>query len=800
MRKKINIDKGWRFFPGALPPQSPTDGWGGAKARAYSFGAAAENFNDTKWRMIDVPHDFVAEGDYTQKNSQESDMQKIPEMESIDSRHFAGGSLEGGVVWYRKRFEIQKECEGKRVYIYFDGVYRSSDLYMNEYFVGTHRSGYDSFYYDVTDFVNIGGSNTLAVRVDSTGREGWWYEGGGIYRHVWLEIKDDISAAPNGIFIYSEADTEKNSAAVNIRTEIENKCLFDREVTVEQIICDASGAELARIIKNIRTAAWDNTVCNQNTTLDNITLWDTENPYLYSLKTNIYADGALTDTVITSFGIRHIRFDADTGFYLNGRRLKIKGLCCHQDHAGVGIAADESVWEYRMARMKGMGMNAYRSAHHMMTHELLDICDRLGILVFDETRRMSSAAEDLESLRSMVKTARNHPCVFLYGIGNEEIFSQHRPETVRTTVTMKAEIKKSDPSRPVTAAVVCWNGKERFDNAAEYVNVTKHLDVMGFNYCKTAWDDYHRRMPRQPVIISEADTNSGTRGCYSTNENRGQYYILDPDNGIKCKNAQKAKRRDIGESMWEYFAERDYLAGIFLWTGMDYRGEPTPLAYPAVYSQFGIFDYCGFPKDNYYYYKSWWTEETVLHIFPHWNHRGMEGKALPVYCYSNLEEVELFVNGKSYGRKRMEKNRYLSWDNVTYEPGEVKAKGYKEGREIMTKTVCTTGEPYKIELMPYKDQIAPDSTAVINVRVTDKNGVTVPTADNEIYFQLSGAGVLLGTGNGNPGDRSSEKLPVRRAFNGLCQLLVRAAEPGKITVTASADGLHQDTVNIISCG
>lgn len=795
MGDKINLDNGWKFFLGDLPPKSSTDCWGGAKARAFSFGAVSETFDDSRWRTVDIPHDFVVEGDYTQKNAQNADMQKIPEMESMDSRHFAGGSLDGGVAWYRKHFDIPKNCEKKRIYVHFDGVYRNSTVYLNEYYIGKCESGYVSFYYDITDFVNWGGENLLAVRVDATGREGWWYEGGGIYRHTWLEVKEDISAAPGGIFIYSNVDLKKKSAVLNIQTEIENKRLTDCDITVEQVVYDSGKNELAKTGSEVVSQAWDNAFCKQSMELENVKLWDIEAPYLYSLKTNIYADGNLTDTIVTNFGIRDICFDADKGFFLNGKNVKIKGLCCHHDHAGIGIAANDSVQEYRIAQMKSMGANAYRSAHHMPTDALLDICDRMGMLVLDETRRMSSAPQDLECLREMVKHARNHPCVFLYGIGNEEIFSQHRAETARTTITMKSEIKKLDPSRLITSAVVCWNGKERFDNAAEYVEVTKHLDVMGFNYCMSAWDDYHGRVPRQPVIITEASSNSGTRGCYSTNENAGQYYVLDDANMDKVANKRKAVKKDMGESEWKYCAERDYLAGIFLWTGMDYRGEPTPLAYPAVYSQFGIFDYCGFPKDNFYYYKSWWTEEPTLHIFPHWNFMDKIGERISVHCYSNLDAVELFVNGKSYGKKEIERNWYLTWDNVIYEPGEATAKGYKAGKEVMIKTVKTTDVPHKIDLIPYKKTIMNGDTAIINVRIADKNGLTVPTADHIIFFTIEG-GQFLGTGNGNPGSHESDKIPIRRAFNGLCQILVRADREGVIKIGAKSNELIQGICEI----
>lgn len=782
----ININNGWKFFLGDLPPKSSADSWGGAKARAFSFGAAAKTCNDTKWRSIDLPHDFVSEGDYTRKNTEKSDMTNIPEMESIDSRHFAGGSLEGGIAWYRKSFDLPADCANKRVYIFFDGVYRNSTVYLNEYFIGTHSGGYDSFYYDITDFIHTDSTNTLAVRVDATGREGWWYEGGGIYRGVRIEIRDNIAVEPYGVFVSPRVDLDKKTADITIKTEVSNKLLTAETICVQSIISDNTGMTIAEIKNEILIDEWDKQSCIQKTELLNVNLWDLDNPYLYRLTTNIIADGTVTDSVITRFGVRDTRFDADSGFYLNGKRIKITGLCCHQDHAGVGIAMDRSIFEYRIAQIQSMGTNAYRSAHHMLTDEMLDVCDRMGILVFDETRRMSSAPDDLEALRTMVRHGRNHPSLFLWGIGNEEIFSQDRPETARTTVTMKAEINKMDGTRPITSAVVCWNGKERFNNAANYIDVTKKLDIMGFNYCKQAWDDYHARMPHQPIIITEASSNSGTRGCYSTNEDIGQYYVLDRDNTEKVMNKQKAVKKDLGEDEWKYCAERDYLAGIFLWTGMDYRGEPTPLTYPAVYSQFGIFDYCGFPKDNFYYYKSWWTSEPVLHIFPHWNYTGQE--KVDVHCYSNLDEIEIFVNGRSCGRKSMEKHRYLTWEDVAYEPGELKAEGYKNGQKIMEKIVKTTDVPYKIELVPYNSKVNCGDMAIVNVSVLDNQGMIVPTADNEIYFEVKGA-KFLGTGNGNPGDHSNEKLPVRRAFNGLCQVLVRSGEDEKIVVSAKANGL-----------
>lgn len=794
MKQRINFNSSWKFYAGDLAPHRPTDGWGGAKARAFDFGAVAASLDDSKWRNVTIPHDFVVEGDYTQKKNESSEIKNIPEMESIDSRHFAAGSLEGGIAWYRKTFDIPSDYEDKRIYLCFDGVYRNSDVYLNEYFVGNHVGGYDSFYYDITDFINIGGENKLAVRVDSTGREGWWYEGGGIYRNVWLEVRDRVSVEKWGTFVSAKVNLEKCSAELTIRTEIVNKYFENRNVIVKSQIIDKNGNAVAEVVGNCDIPAWGNNICTQTVFVDDVDLWDLEKTYMYNLHTVLSVDGKECDTYDTPFGIRDMRFDADTGFYLNGKHIRIQGLCCHHDHAGVGIAANESICEYRMSQMKSMGANAYRSSHHMPTPELLDICDRMGILVFDETRRMSSNNEDIEALRTLVKRDRNHPCVFLWGVGNEEVFSQDRPETARTTQTMKAEVRKLDDTRPVTSAVALWNGKDVFDNAEGYVHVTKHLDVMGFNYNRQAWDDYHDRMPNQPIIITEAATRNGTRGCYSTDEAKSRYYTFDKENAVKCQKGVKATREEERlEGEWWYFAERPYLSGIFLWTGMDYRGEPTPLVYPAVYSQFGIFDYCGFPKDNYYYYKSWWSNEKVLHAFPNVNFEQKEETT--VYAYTNCDEVELFVNGKSYGRKVMPRNKYVLWENVKCEKGEMVVKGYENGEEKMIKTYEGTDSPFAIKLMPYKDIVSVGDTAIINIEIIDKNGRMVPVADNELTFEVNG-GEFVGTGNGNPGDHASEKVPVRRAFNGLCQLLVKANKHGKITVKASSPTLNSGVCEI----
>ena len=770
---KVIFNKDWKFYLGDLMPRTSADRWSGAKAKACGFGATAVNLDDSKWRSVTLPHDYVSEGEYTRKTTEAPDMTAIPEMESIDSRLFAAGSLEGGIGWYRKHFELNIKL-GQRVLLHFDGVYRNSTIYINEYYVQSHTGGYDSFIVDVTDFVNLEGDNLIAVRVDSTGREGWWYEGGGIYRNVWLEVKEEVYLEPWGVQVtYDLYDV--NNAIIKIVAEVNNKSVAEKNLRVEHVLVGTD----YRVEEDLTVEGWESQKAYAAMNAEDIIRWDLKNPYLYKLVTKLYEGDVLLDQEETTIGFRSLLFDADRGFFLNDKPVKIQGLCCHQDHAGVGIACYKDIWEYRLRQMKGMGMNAYRSAHHMMAPEVLALCDELGILVMGETRRMSSAPEDLEALRTLVKVSRNHPSVFIWSIGNEEIFSQDRPETIRTTNTMRNTVNKLDGTRPVTSAVVCWNGVERFDTAEKYEEVTQHLDVMGFNYCRTAWDAYHESRPDQPIIVTEASANSGTRGCYETNESAGQYYIFDPNNETKCKSGKKAVRKDIAEAEWKYVAERDFLMGTFLWTGMDYRGEPTPLAYPSVYSHFGIMDYCGFAKDNFYYWKSWWQQENVLHLFPHWNHQGKEGQALTVYCYSNLDEVELFVNGKSYGRKSMEKNWYLSWEKVIYQPGVLSAKGYRNGEAVLEEKVETVGCACRLTAEPVKNQVLEDGIAIFNINVVDAEGGVVPTADPLVYIKVLG-GQLVGTGNGNPGDHDSEKLPVRRAFHGKMQVIARATEVGEM--------------------
>lgn len=790
MREKRELDQGWKFYLGDLSPKTDSEEWGAAKAKAFHFGAAALDFDDDGWRSINLPHDFVMEGDYTRKQGKFEGGTNIPAMETIDNRHVAGGCLDGGIGWYRKTFQIDKACEGRRIYLHFGGVFRNSTVYLNEYDIGNHVSGYTGFYYDVTDVVNYGEKNLLAVRVDATGREGWWYEGGGIYRHVWLEIADAVHARPWGISVEASPcqDAEGNYADADIRveTQIISRSLRQECAVLESSVYDADGGLIRSAREEVSLEGWSGSTVVQHIEMEHPRLWDLDDPYCYRLQTIIYIGGQAVDVTDTHFGVRDIRFDADRGFYLNGRSVKIKGVCCHQDHAGTGIGMPDSIFEYRLKKLKDMGCNAYRCAHHAPAQALLDLCDRMGILVMGEVRKMGSTQETLKQLKDTVMRDRNHPCIIMWSVGNEEVFAQDRPEAPRIIRSMREEIRRLDRVRPITMAFCAWNGKDQLPSSEVFLPGARELDIMGFNYADREWDHFHEMAPKQPFIVTEASANSCTRGAYHTDPKTSQYYIMDPGN------TGRFQKKDAAEKQWKMTADRDYISGLFIWTGFDYRGEPTPLTYPAVSSQFGVMDYCGFPKDNYYYYKSWWAEEPVLHIFPHWNWPGREGQAVAVYCYSNLEEVELFVNGVSQGRKRMEENWYLEWPDVIYEPGSLSARGYAGGREVLFKEVRTTGAPYKICLVPDRTELRAGGAdvAAIAAKILDQENNVVPYAENLLTFEVTGCGAFLGCGNGDPGSHESDKVPARRAFHGLCQLLVESGQDeGTIYVKVSANGL-----------
>ncbi len=620
----------------------------------------------------------------------------------------------------QKDFFIPESDLGRQITIEFDGVHRDSKIWINGFYLGEEHSGYYNFQYDLSEYLNYGGDNVIAVRVDATMEEGWYYEGAGIYRHVWLTKTAPLCIAPYGIFITSEL--KDNIAEITARSTVKNhenaKAVFD----IVEIINDANGKQIATgSLKHITLESGEEKECFNKITVTSPNLWSVESPYLHKLVTIIKRGDKIADQVETTFGIRIVRFDAKEGFFLNGKHLLLKGTNNHQDHAGVGTAIPDALQEFRVKSLKEMGSNAIRCSHNPPTPELLDACDRLGMLVLDENRLMGINTEHLDLLKDLIKRDRNHPCVFIWSLGNEEWAIESNILGARIASTMQAFVHRLDSSRKVTTAISggCGNG------------TSSVLDVMGFNYLHQCnIDEYHSKFPNQPGLGTEETTTRGTRGIYITDSVKG--YMMATD------------RLPSGTSIeegYKFYAERPFLAGLFFWTGFDYRGEPHPYGWPQVASQSGIIDLCGFPKDPFYYLKSVWTYEPVLHLLPHWNWKGKEGKPIKVWAFTNCDEVELYLNNKSLGRKPLPKDSHIEW-TVNYEPGTLLAKGFKNGKEIIIEKLETTDVPSDIQLKPDRTEIKADGedVSVIAINVYDPKGQFIPDADNEISFTLEGPG------------------------------------------------------------
>lgn len=788
VREKISLDSGWKFHYGDIV--SIRNRWAWGKSGSWKQGPEGKRFDDSQWQEVELPHDFLMGTKPVAYEEQEFDEDNaIPAMEDVKNIHTTAGSFQKNVGWYRKHFFIPAEDEGKKLYIVFEGIYRDSAAWLNEFFIGNERSGYKQIVYDITDFVNYGGDNLISVKADARGSEGWFYEGGGIYRHVYLlkMSQEHIEST----FVHSSVNLEDGSAEVIVEVELAQEELAQMELVQEEpaghrektdksvknravgiAVIDPDGTVVCEQVKKLETDK-----CVIDFFIEDAKFWDTEHPYLYHVKVTLAADGVEMDEDVVRFGIRDIKFDADKGFLLNGVQTKIQGVCCHQNHGGIGSAIPDEVYRYRIRCLKEMGANGYRTSHYPPAPELLDICDEEGMLVMDETRLLSGEKGDLEQLRCMVKRDRNHPSVILYSIGNEEAQSQATPQGGRIAGTMIREIKKLDPYTPVTMALLMWDLKHKvpIESHEMLAPIFKKLDVAGFNYHDHRWEEFHRQYPDKPMICTEQGTFKSTRGCYETDREKCHLAITD-------KTADSYMK---GVGQWRA-CRPDWVSGLFLWTGFDYYGEPTPFAYPAVSSQFGAMDLCGYPKDFYYYYQAWWTKKDVLHIFPDWN--GTQGEKRDMYVFSNCQEVELFVNGVSQGRKTMEQDGYLVWENVIFRPGCVSAVGYRGGEEVCAEEVRTTGKAVRIMLTA---AYVEGDIKIVCADTLDAEGLVATDGDAEITFEVSG-GRILGTSNGDPSDHAIPNGNVRRAFHGKAQVIVSAKSP--VTITAKTATIGEDTI------
>jgi len=727
-RERLLMDSGWSFHLG--------NSWGSGQSlqkAGEGTGPASVSQSVASWRRVDLPHDWAIE---------------LPFDPMADGSHgfrAVGEAFpQNSTSWYRRSFDLSAADAGKRIWIEFDGVYRDTTVFVNGWFVAHNESGYSGFRCDITDVANCGGKNVVAVRVDASQPEGWFYEGAGIYRHVWLVKTAPLAVAPDGVFVYSRFKDNVPAATdeVHMEARLLNSLNAASDATVTWEILAPGGAAVATATRSGRVEARARLDVEQQAEVRAPQLWSPDAPVLYTLVTTVASGGRTVDRVETPFGIRTVGFDPDRGFLLNGKPYRLNGTSNHQDHAGVGSALPDGLQYFRIARLKEMGCNAYRTAHNPPTPELLEACDRLGMLVMDENRLIGSDAQHLDRLERQIRRDRNHPSVAIWSMGNEEFATEKTPAGGRVVATMQALTKRLDPSRPVT-----FNA----DLGDVYSGIDEVIEVRGWSYhVGPAMDAYHREHPRQPNVGSEQGSTVGTRGIYANDPVRGYVSAYD-DNAPEW--AQTA------ETWVSYFATRPWLSGGFVWTGFDYRGEPTPYGWPCINSHFGIMDTCGFPKDNYWYYQSWWTDRPVLHLMPHWNWPGREGQAIDVRALSNCDEVELFLNGASLGRQVMKPQSVLRW-KVPYAPGVVSARGFKGGRLAAEAKLETTGAPAAVHLKADRPSIDADGedVAVVTVSVTDSQGRVMPVAGNEVAFELEGPGRIIGVGNGDPSCHEPDKF------------------------------------------
>lgn len=857
MRERINFDKSWLFHKGDLAandaPAFSTFKSGMRQGLTdcgvyhwredglfFESGTPQGLVRSDDWIEVDLPHDWALENHYSR------DKTMNPHCE-------LNGYIPKQIGYYRKEFSLSAEDAGKKISIEFDGVFRKSTVFLNGFYLGTYNCGYMGFRYDLSDMLRFGdeGDNVILVHVDPTEVEGWWYEGAGIYRHVWLVKTSPLHVARWGTMVTTPVITP-NKAEVQIITEIENEYDEEKQTVLITGIIDPDGNMVSSVESEHLLEPLSVTKIEQKTIINSPMLWSVESPIVYKAFTEIKSANKIVDRYETPFGIRSIEFDNERGFFLNGKQTPIKGVCLHQDFAGVGVALTDRMNEYRVELLKEMGCNAIRTAHHPPTPELLDICDRLGVLVMCENRQFSTSPDHIENLVSMIKRDVNHPSVIMWSIENEEELESNIIG-VRILKKLRNVVYRHDRTRPVVAALA----RDMMDEFGE------ELDIVGYNYGREKYFEEHGKpsekcllynphgdqqiceicvkqktmpgyyekcevgkhfvKPKWKFIGSETTSCSAARGCYEFN----------PILGYASEYGMRASGNLPPDETWLHVLKYPWLTGIFVWTGFDYRGESYPMHWPTKMAQCGIMDLCGFPKDQYYWYKSAWTDEPVVHLMPHWNWPDeMIGRDINVRVYSNQDTVELFLNNISLGEVIVPESMRIEW-KVNYQPGTLKAVAKREGKVTVEKLITTTGAPAKIILIPDREIINADGidVSIVKVAVVDKEGNIVPQASNEIVFTVEDNGKIIGLGNGDPTSFESDKplpisssygwLPIlgqlddrnapdysikyrdytklgrRRAFNGLCMVIIQSdGSSGEITLRAESPTLSTSHVAI----
>jgi beta-galactosidase len=763
-REHLLFDFGWKFTygHGNDPLRDLNFGFDqGDFAKTGDFEFAKAKFDDSKWRSLNLPHDWAVELPFVHDDQQMSHGYK-----PLGRRY-----PETSVGWYRRAFDVPASDAGRRVSVEFDGAFRDVLVFVNGCFVGRNNNGYAPFEFDITDFLELGKTNYIVVRVDASFGDGWFYEGAGVYRHVWLTKTDELHLGKWDSCVRTELAGA--TATLSLTTVVVNEGKQAESAKVTWQVLDASGKVVATAEAPAQSVPVDiPTSFSATARLENPALWSVDEPNLYSTIVTVSSGSSARDGERVQFGVRTAVFTADKGFFLNGKLMKIQGTCNHQDHAGVGAALPDRLQAYRIGVLKAMGCNSVRTSHNIPTPEWVEACDRLGMTMMCETRQMSSNPEGLAQLEIMIKRYRNSPSIILWSIGNEEFTLQNTAaeEGAKIAAAMTRRCHELDPTRVVSAAVNGNNEK----------GVSLGLDIIGFNYNLQMPDGYHKQNPTKRIYGSETSSAISTRGVYTNDKLRNTMSSYD---GVVRWGATP-------EDWWTFYGTREWEAGGYAWTGFDYRGEPTPYGWPSVNSQFGIVDMCGFPKDYFFYYKAWWRAEPSLHLFPHWNFEGREGEDIPVWAYSNLDEVELFLNGASLGSQKVPHLGHVQW-KVKFQPGVIEARGSKDGKVVLTEKRETTGPTVAIRLTADRTEIDADGEDLVflQVEALDKEGRSVPTADNLIGFRISGEGTLIGVGNGDPNCPESDKEPKRSLFNGLAQVIVQSTKrAGEIRIEAVKEG------------
>ena len=807
-REVIDFNKDWKF---CLNPESDSN-------------PADIEFDDSGWRTLDVPHDWAIEGDFDEHNPSGT----------------GGGALPGGIGWYRKTSKVSKKDKGQVFSIEFDGVYMNSSVYINGHLLGTRPYGYISFSYNLTQYINWEGENVIAVKVDNSDQpNSRWYSGCGIYRDVRIVKTTPVHVAQWGTYINTEITDQ--ATIVNVEVTIENDSPDPAEITVWSGIVDDKGKGVSMIAGHLVASNGKNTI-QQQVHMTEPHLWSVDDPYMYTMITEIRLNGKTIDTYSTPFGIRTIEFRADSGFFLNGEHVRINGVCNHHDLGCLGAATNERAIERQLQILKGMGCNGIRCSHNPPSPILLDLCDRMGFLVMDEAfdmwRRRKTERDYARffdewyerDLTDLVVRDRNHPSIVLWSIGNEvlEQWSDAKADTlsleqanlilnmghsedqlakegemsVNSLITARLTeiIKELDPTRPVTAG--CNEpspGNHLFRSGA--------IDVIGYNYHNQNVPSVPRLFPGKPFIITESVSALMTRGFYEMPSEQMMTRPVRWDRPYFNETFSCSAYDNVATPWGSHHEEnliflnsQPFVAGQYIWTGFDYIGEPTPYGWPARSSYFGIVDLAGFPKDIYYLYQSEWTDTPVLHLFPHWNWEP--GQQIDMWCYyNNADEVELYINGKSQGiRSKDSEHLHVVW-NVTFEPGTVKVVARKDGVETASREIHTAGEPAQIRLTPDRSKIKSNGTdlSFVTVEILDKDGNLCPNADNLVQFQIEGTGFIAGVDNGSPISLERFKDNKRKAFYGKCLVVVQNdSRKGKIKVKASSEGLN-DAHIILKC-